>query len=78
MFNVLRIFVPAVAEAICRLLFETLNVIFISRTGGSAEMVAAVGVGNTTVNMIAYAFLWGIASSLDTLASRAIGAKNFK
>lgn len=48
---------------------------FLSNTVGDADVIAAIGLGNTTLNMMGYAFMWGFTNALDTFISRSAGAK---
>ena len=52
---------------------EVINLIFIG-TYNDPTLVAAVGLGNMTVNVACFAFIIGLNSALQTLISQASGA----
>ena len=73
--TILRVLVPGVAEAVLRFTFETVNLVYISKARKEPDLIASVGVGNTTINLLAFVFIWSLGATLDTLISRAAGAK---
>ena len=69
---------PAVLNNLARMLTESLNLIFIGKVKVQAEIIAAVGVGNMTQNLIGLSVILGLNSALDTLVSQAAGAGNIQ
>ena len=57
------------------MLLETINLIFIGHLNDPVK-VAAVGMGNIIINLIAVGPFTGLNGSLETLVSQAYGAKN--
>ena len=56
---------------------EIINTLFIASLGDEV-LIAAVGLGNMTLNMIGLSILFGLGTTLDTLLSQAAGTKNLK
>ena len=59
------------------MLLETINLIFIGHLNDPVK-VAAVGMGNIIINLVAVGPFTGLNSSLETLVSQAYGAKNMR
>ena len=74
--TIFRVLVPAVVGSIASFGFQTANIIFLSSAVDEPNVIAAVGLGFTTLNMMGYAILWGFTYALDTLISRSAGAQN--
>eukprot|EP00347_Sterkiella_histriomuscorum_P016701 403352182 len=56
---------------------EVMNTLFVASIGDQA-LVASVGLGNMTFNMMGLSIAYGLSSTLDTLLSQASGTKNYK
>ena len=58
-------------------LLETINIVYVG-SFGNAEMLGAVGLGTTFVNIIGTMPIMGLQGGIDTLCSQAFGAKEYK
>ena len=54
------------------MLVEILNIVFVSKLNNPA-LIAAVGLGNTTMNLCCLSVILGFNGALDTLISQAAG-----
>lgn len=71
--KILRLAIPAILNNVVRMLMEVINLSMIGQLGNPA-MVAGVGMGNMTINMIGLSVIIGFNSALDTLISQGAGA----
>jgi len=75
--QVLRLAGPGLFSCIMALLMECCNTLLIARHG-TAQELAALGIGNLLVNFGALSFALGICGALDTFVSQAHGARNYQ
>jgi len=73
----LKIAVPNILLLTLNYLDEIINTLFIASLGDEV-LIAAVGLGNMTLNMIGLSVLFGLGTTLDTLLSHASGSNNLK
>ena len=73
----LKLAVPNILLLTLNYLDEIINTLFIASLGDEV-LIAAVGLGNMTLNMIGLSVLFGLGTTLDTLLSQAAGSKNLK
>ena len=73
----LKLAVPNILLLTLNYLDEIINTLFIASLGDEV-LIAAVGLGNMTLNMIGLSVLFGLGTTLDTLLSQAAGTKNLK
>jgi Na+-driven multidrug efflux pump len=61
------------------LIGESINLVFINnKPNPEVAVTAAVGLGNATMNLVGFSFVYGFNSVLDTLISQAYGAGDYK
>ena len=61
------------------MIIESINLVFINnKPNPEVAVTAAVGLGNATMNLVGFSFIYGFNSALDTLISQAYGAKDYK
>ncbi len=73
----LKIAIPNVILLTLNYLDEIINTLFIASLGDDV-LIASVGLGNMTLNMIGLSVLFGLGTTLDTLLSHASGSQNLK
>ena len=73
-----KIVYPLILFYYCLFSYGSINLFFISRTYKDADMINAIGIANLYVNITTGIFINGITGALETLASNAYGAKNYK
>lgn len=73
----MRIAFPAIFNNVVRMLMEVVNLSIIGQLG-RPSLVAGVGMGNMTINMIGFSFIIGFNSVLDTLISQSAGARKLE
>ena len=73
-----KIVFPQILFFCCLFLQGSVNIFFVSIKYKDADMLNAVGISNLYVNITTGIILSGIMGALDTLASNAYGAKNYK
>lgn len=71
--KIIRLAAPAILNNLVRMFMEVINLTFIGQLNNPA-MVAGVGMGNMTINMIGLSVIIGFNSALDTLISQGAGA----
>lgn len=71
--GILAIAVPASLSSILFFSIEIMNLMFIGYLNDPA-MVAAIGLGNMTINFTCFSIILGLNSALQTLVSQASGA----
>ena len=69
---------PLILFNYCLFSYETINLFFISRTYKDPDMINAIGIANLYVSITTEIILTGITGALETLASNAYGAKNYR
>lgn len=69
---------PLILFYYCFLAYGSINIFFISRTYKDPDMINAIGIANLYVNITTSVIISGITGALETLASNAYGAKNYK
>ena len=69
---------PIILFNYCLFSYETINLFFISRTYKDPDMINAIGIANLYVSITTEIILTGITGALETLASNAYGAKNYR
>jgi len=69
--------IPSILKNLVFMLIEALNLVFIGQLNNQV-LVAAVGVGNMTSNLVCMSIVIGFNSVLDTLISQAAGAGNYE
>ena len=69
---------PLILFYYCLFSYGSINLFFISRTYKDADMINAIGIANLYVNITTGVIIGGITGALETLASNAYGAKNYK
>ena len=69
---------PLILFYYCFISYGSINLFFISRTYKDADMINAIGIANLYVNITTGVIINGITGALETLASNAYGAKNYK
>ena len=69
---------PLILYNYCLFSYGSINLFFISRTYKDPDMINAIGIANLYVNITTSVILSGITGALETLASNAYGAKNYK
>lgn len=67
--------IPAILNNTIRQLFQVINLHFVGKLNDPA-MIAGVGMGNMTVQILGLIYIMGFNSVLDTLVSQAAGAGN--
>lgn len=72
-----KIAFPNVLLLTLNYLDEIINTLFIASLGDEV-LIASVGLGNMTLNMIGLSVLFGLGTTLDTLLSHASGNNNLK
>ncbi len=73
--EMLRIIFPCIFSSFFVMLQELVNLAFVGHLG-SADAIAAVGLGNAAQNMIAVSVIVGMNGAINTLVSHAAGAKD--
>lgn len=73
----LRLAIPSSITSTLGYLDEVINTLFITSLKDEV-LIASVGLGNMTLNMIGMAVLIGLGTALDTLISQASGKGNLK
>ena len=71
--KILKLAIPAILNNIVRMLMEVINLSMIGQLNNTV-LVAAVGMGNMTINMLGLSLIMGFNSALDTLISQGAGA----
>lgn len=71
--RILHLAIPAILNNVVRMLMEVINLSMIGHLNNPA-MVAGVGMGNMTINMLGLSIIVGFNSALDTLISQSAGA----
>ena len=66
--KILKLAIPAILNNIVRISMEVINLSMIGHLNNPA-MVAGVGMGNMTINMLGLSLIMGFNSALDTLIS---------
>ena len=69
---------PLILFYYCFFSYGSINLFFISRTYKDSDMINAIGIANLYVNITTGVIINGITGALETLASNAYGAKNYK
>ena len=69
---------PLILFYYCFISYGSINLFFISRTYKDSDMINAIGIANLYVNITTSVIINGITGALETLASNAYGAKNYK
>ena len=69
---------PLILFYYCLFSYGSINLFFISRTYRDPDMINAIGIANLYVNITTGVIINGITGALETLASNAYGAKNYK
>ena len=69
---------PLILFNYCLFSYGSINIYFISKTYKDPEMINAIGISNLYVTITTEVIMTGITGALDTLASNAYGAKNYK
>ena len=69
---------PLILFNYCIYSYGSINLYFISRTYKDADMINAIGISNLYINLTTIIIIVGITGALDTLASNAYGAQNYK
>ena len=69
---------PLILFNYCIYSYGSINLFFISSTYKDPDMINAIGIANLYINMTTVIIIIGITGALDTLASNAYGARNFK
>ena len=72
------IVIPLILFNYCIYSYGSINLYFISRTYKDPDMINAIGMANLYINVTTVIIIIGITGALDTLASNAYGAKNYK
>ena len=72
------IVLPLILFNYCIYSYGSINLYFISRTYKDPDMINAIGMANLYINVTTVIIIIGITGALDTLASNAYGAKNYK
>lgn len=72
-------YIPFVFGYLIRLIIESINLVFINNKPHPELVVTAgVGLGNASMNLVGFSFIYGFNSALDTMISQAYGAGNYK
>ena len=71
---IIKTAIPASIGAILQWIQETINLVFIGHLNDPTKL-AAVGMGNTIINMFAIGPISGLNCAVETLVSQAYGAK---
>ena len=66
--KVLKLVIPAVFGNIMTMVMETINLVFVGHMNDS-RMIAAIGLGNTMINMSFISIICGMNGALNTLVS---------
>lgn len=66
--KILKLAIPAILNNIVRMMMEVINLSMIGQLNNTV-MVAGVGMGNMTINMLGLSLIMGFNSALDTLIS---------
>ena len=74
---ILSLAIPTSLCSIINILVEVINLKYIGYLGND-DMVAGVGLGNMTQNLLGLSIILGFNSTLDTLVSQAAGAGDKK
>ena len=69
---------PLILFNYCIYSYASINLYFISRTYKDPDMINAIGMANLYINVTTVIILIGITGALDTFASNAYGAQNYK
>ena len=69
---------PIILYNYCIFSYDSINLFFISKTYKDPDMINAIGIANLYINITISVILSGITGALETLASNAYGAKNYK
>ena len=69
---------PLILFNYCIFSYGSINIYFISRTYKDPEMINSIGISTLYVTITTEIIMTGITGALDTLASNAYGAKNYK
>ena len=69
---------PLILFFYCLYSYGSINLFYISRTYKDPDMINAIGIANLYVNITTGVIISGITGALETLASNAYGAKNYK
>ena len=69
---------PLILFYYCLFSYGSINLFFISRTYKDSDMINAIGIANLYINITTGIIINGITGALETLASNAYGAKNYK
>ena len=69
---------PLILFNYCIYSYGSINLFFISRTYKDPDMINAIGISNLYINVTTVIVIVGIIGALDTLASNAYGANNYK
>ena len=69
---------PLILFNYCIYSYGSINLYFISTTYKDADMINAIGISTLYINVTTVIIIIGITGALDTLASNAYGAQNYK
>lgn len=75
--HIIELAIPAILCNIFIFIQEIVNLAFIGHLN-DPRMIAAIGLGNSCINMFGMAILLGMNGSLNTLLSQAAGAKQYQ
>lgn len=69
---IISLSLPAIASLVTDMINETINIFFIGRLS-NPELLSAIGIAISFMNVFFFSVLYGLASSLETLCSQAYG-----
>ena len=69
---------PLILFNYCLFSYGVINIYFISKTYKDSDMINSIGISNLYINITTGVIINGITGALETLASNAYGAKNYK
>ena len=75
--EIFRRWVPFTMANFVSLVIEVISMAFVGRLN-DPEALAIIGLSNMMINIFAFSLMFGMNTALETLASQAAGAKNYK
>ena len=76
-FKILHLAIPVALQLVLTIIIEMINLVVVGHLG-DPELIAGIGIGNMTMNLLGLSIIFGFNSSLDTLISQAAGCGEIK
>jgi len=75
--KIIKLIVPLILTSFFAILSEQINFFFVGNLNNT-EALAAVGLSHMVINILAFSFIFGMNSAVETLVSQAYGNNNLK